>query len=124
MTNKFEISRELAQEVDDLLYILTGHDSLSRLVHKYGKDWWEAVDGMRGQLCTLLAAPVVDRQEPVAYQARHSENEPWFFTDKPGYWQWRPLYTSPLAPVVVPAQSCCGSCPAGCVIEATKELSP
>jgi hypothetical protein len=39
------------------------------------------------------------RGEPVCYQARHSAEEPWFFTDKPGYWEWRPLFTAPPAPV-------------------------
>lgn len=48
------------------------------------------------ELRALLAKPAAQHQgEPVAYQARHSESEPWFFTDKPEYWEWRPLYTRP-----------------------------
>lgn len=65
MTNKLEIGRDLLQKVDDLLYIMTGHDSYPRLVHKYGKDWWNPINYMRGEICTLLDAPVVERQ-PVA----------------------------------------------------------
>jgi hypothetical protein len=42
----------------------------------------------------LGVEPVVERQ-PLCYQARHSATEPWFFTDKPGYWEWRPVYTAP-----------------------------
>lgn len=44
--------------------------------------------------------------EPVCYQARHSENEPWFFTDKPGYWEWRPLFTAPPAPAATLWEIC------------------
>lgn len=67
MTNDKTVtmSRELAQKVDDLMYIMTGHDSYPRLIHKYGKEWWTPVNEMRAEICTLLAAPVVERQEPV-----------------------------------------------------------
>ena len=37
--------------------------------------------------------------EPVAYRCRHSATEPWFFSDKPGYWEWQALYVEPPAPV-------------------------
>lgn len=47
-------------------------------------------------LRALLAKPAEQHQgEPVVYRCRHSENEPWFFSDKPGYWEWQPLYTRP-----------------------------
>lgn len=50
-------------------------------------------DCNQGRLpCTCKPAEQ-HQSEPVAYQARHSASEPWFFTDKPGYWEWRPLYT-------------------------------
>lgn len=57
MTNTLTISRELAQKIDDLLYIMTGHDSYPRLVHKYGKEWWTPINEMRAEICTLLATP-------------------------------------------------------------------
>ncbi|WP_434676179.1 hypothetical protein [Pseudomonas sp. D3-10] len=41
------------------------------------------------------------QREPVAYRCRHSASEPWFFSDKPGYWEWQPLYTEQPAPVAV-----------------------
>lgn len=103
MTNKLEISRD---KLESLLAML--------------------LDGVPGnpdyileELRALLAAPALcgthtgdsckycggsgsqHQGEPIAYQARHSVTEPWFFTDKPGYWEWRPLYTSQPAPVAV-----------------------
>lgn len=39
--------------------------------------------------------------EPVAYRCRHSATEPWFFSDKPGYWEWQALYAEQPAPVAV-----------------------
>lgn len=66
MTNKIEISRELAQKVDDLLYILTGHDSHPKMLRKYGEEFWIPIDQLRAELCTAIAAPAVERQEPVA----------------------------------------------------------
>lgn len=51
------MSRELAQKVDDLLYIMTGHDSYPRLIHKYGKEWWTPINEMRAEICTIIAAP-------------------------------------------------------------------
>jgi hypothetical protein len=63
MSSKIDgVPRELLQKVDDVLYIMTGHDSYPRLVHKYGKDWWTPINEMRNGLCTILAAPVVERQ--------------------------------------------------------------
>ena len=108
MTNDIKISRDLAKKVDDLLYIITGHDGYVRLVHKYGANWWNPINEMRAEICTLLAAPVVERQDPVPYREfdamrrlaedscnalisqaiRHKEQ-----IDK--------LYTSPPAPVAV-----------------------
>lgn len=43
---------------------------------------------------------VVD--EPVGYRCRRSENEPWFFSDRPGYWEWEPIYRHPQPPMVLP----------------------
>jgi hypothetical protein len=58
-----------------------------------------ALQSTIAQLQERVAELESGRGEPVCYQARHSENEPWFFTDKPGYWEWRPLFTVPPAPV-------------------------
>lgn len=101
MTNKLEISRELAQKVDDLLYIMTGHDSYPRLVRKYGKEWWTPINEMRAEICTLLAAPVVERQ-PVAIV---DESDDGLFIEFIYGENGNPLqrgtklYTSPPAPV-------------------------
>jgi hypothetical protein len=61
------------------------------------------LDFQRRETIARLEARVQElesgRGEPVCYQARHSAEEPWFFTDKPGYWEWRPLFTAPPAPV-------------------------
>jgi hypothetical protein len=66
MTDKtVTMSRDLAQKLDDLLYIMTGHDSHPRLIRKYGEEWWAPLDAMRAEICTTLAVPVVERQ-PVA----------------------------------------------------------
>lgn len=75
MSDKSEIlsvPRELLQELDDLLYIMTGHDSFPRLVGNYGKECWVPVNEMRAGFCKALAAPaediraVVDEPEIVA----------------------------------------------------------
>lgn len=55
------VSRELLQKVDDLMYIMTGHDSYPRLKHKYGEQWWAPVNELRAELCKALAAPVVEQ---------------------------------------------------------------
>lgn len=41
------------------------------------------------------------RGEPVAYRCRHSESEPWFFSDKPGYWEWQALFVQQPAPLKI-----------------------
>jgi hypothetical protein len=55
------------------------------------------------------AAPAEDVravvQEPVGYRCRHSENEPWFFSDRPGYWEWEPIYRHPQRPVASEAET-------------------
>lgn len=94
------MSRELAQKVDDLLYIMTGHDSYPRLIHKYGKEWWTPVNEMRAEICTLLAAPVVERQEPAAWIVTDMNGDSYFAYDKQTPSD-KPLYTSPPAPVAV-----------------------
>lgn len=60
---------------------LPGHEAMG----------WNACLDEIAKLGPLFSRPA--QGEPVAYQARHSASEPWFFTDKPGYWEWRPLYT-------------------------------
>jgi len=50
------MSRELAQKVDDILYIMTGNDSYQRLVQKLGTGWCGAIDEIRGELCSAIAA--------------------------------------------------------------------
>lgn len=56
------VSRELLQKVDDLLYIMTGHDSHPKMIRKYGEEFWKPLEAMRAEICTTLAAPVVERQ--------------------------------------------------------------
>ncbi|MFJ2455409.1 hypothetical protein ACIOWK_27355 [Pseudomonas protegens] len=57
--------------------------------------------GIAFDICCKVETPLYTRPaaqpqcEPVAYRCRHSENEPWFFSDKPGYWECQPLYTRP-----------------------------
>ena len=77
MSSKIDgVPRELLQNVDDVLYIMTGHDSYPRLVHKYGAHWWNPINEMRNGLCTLLAAPVVEHHPALwidaAYLRDHS----------------------------------------------------
>lgn len=112
------MSRELAQKLDDLLYIMTGHDSYQRLVYEYGANWWNPINEMRAEICTLLAAPVVESQEPVAVlmlgEVFHGTNGPevddwdinWnreavekLAVEHPG--KHFELFTSPPAPVAV-----------------------
>lgn len=62
MSKTIEISRELAQKVDDLLYILTGHDSHPKMIRKYGEEFWIPIDQLRAELCTALATPAVERK--------------------------------------------------------------
>lgn len=60
MSSKIEVSRELAEKVDDVLYIMTGEDSYQRLVQKYGTGWWGALTEMRAELRSVIAAPIVE----------------------------------------------------------------
>lgn len=71
MNGKIEISRELLQKLDDVMYIMTGHDSFPRLVHKYGKDWWNPINDMRGEICTLIAADPI----PPPIQTLHANGD-------------------------------------------------
>lgn len=67
-------------------------------------DHAERVNALQSTIARLearIAELESGRGEPICYQARHSAEEPWFFTDKPGYWEWRPLFTAPPAPVAV-----------------------
>ncbi|PIK75006.1 hypothetical protein [Pseudomonas sp. 382] len=43
-------------EADEFMYIMTGHDSHARLAHKYGEKWWDAIDKLRGKVCTALSS--------------------------------------------------------------------
>lgn len=100
MSKTIETSRELLQ------YALNSVEYLAMRADDIGESNVPVADALRA----LLAAPVVERQEPVAYRCRHSADEPWFFSDKPGYWEWQPLHTSPPAPVavVLPRYTCIG----------------
>ncbi|MBA1200511.1 hypothetical protein G7009_01675 [Pseudomonas capeferrum] len=46
----------LLRETDELMYIMTGHDSHARLVHRYGEKWWDAIDKLRGKANGVLSA--------------------------------------------------------------------
>ena len=71
----------------------------------------QTIDGVPRRICHACVTyprdaycPVCDpaaqpHGDPVAYRCRHSATEPWFFSDKPGYWEWQALYASPPAPV-------------------------
>lgn len=66
----------------------------------------EALDQVSRELHALLdntdagiSASLTAKVEPVAYRCRHSATEPWFFSDKPGYWEWQALYAEQPAPV-------------------------
>ncbi|WP_449432305.1 hypothetical protein [Pseudomonas putida] len=51
----------LLKEADDFIYIMTGHDSHARLAHKYGDSWWDAINELRGRVCTALSASAEPR---------------------------------------------------------------
>lgn len=96
MTNKIEISRELAA-------FLEAHLSVTCTVNALP---------MLDELRALLAAPVVERQEPVALPMRRSWSGIAGWKDQAEIKAWNacldeiaklgPLYTSPPAPVAVP----------------------
>jgi len=46
----------LLREADEFMYIMTAHDGHAKLAHRYGKDWWNAIDKLRGKVCTALSA--------------------------------------------------------------------
>ncbi|MCK2120813.1 hypothetical protein [Pseudomonas sp. PNPG3] len=46
----------LLREADEFMYIMTAHDGHAKLAHRYGKDWWDAIDKLRGKVCTALSA--------------------------------------------------------------------
>lgn len=49
-------AHSLLREADEFMYIMTGHDSHARLAHQYGEKWWNAIDKLRGKVCTVLSA--------------------------------------------------------------------
>lgn len=49
----------LLRETDEFMYIMTGHDSHARLVHRYGENWWDAIDKLRGKANGVLSASAV-----------------------------------------------------------------
>ncbi|WP_313447379.1 hypothetical protein [Pseudomonas sp.] len=46
----------LLREADEFMYIMTAHDGHAKLAHRYGKDWWDAIEKLRGKVCTALSA--------------------------------------------------------------------
>ncbi|MGO0628750.1 hypothetical protein ACTORR_01550 [Pseudomonas sp. SAR267] len=48
--------RGLLKQADEFMYIMTGHDSHGRLAHKYGEKWWDAIDKLRGKVCTAISS--------------------------------------------------------------------
>lgn len=46
----------LLKQADEFMYIMTGHDSHARLAHKYGEKWWDAIDKLRGKVCTAISS--------------------------------------------------------------------
>ncbi|SUD77826.1 hypothetical protein [Pseudomonas putida] len=57
----------LLREADEFMYIMTGHDSHARLAHRYGEKWWDAIDKLRGKVCTAISASA----EPSAPKCTH-----------------------------------------------------
>ncbi|MFG0499654.1 hypothetical protein ACF8MH_20340 [Pseudomonas sp. YQ_13] len=49
-------AQALLREADEFMYIMTAHDGHAKLTHRYGKDWWDAIDKLRSQVCTALSA--------------------------------------------------------------------
>lgn len=49
-------AQALLREADEFMYIMTAHDGHAKLAHRYGKDWWDAIDKLRGKVCTALSA--------------------------------------------------------------------
>lgn len=49
-------AQALLREADEFMYIMTAHDGHAKLAHRYGKDWWDAIDKLRGMVCTALSA--------------------------------------------------------------------
>jgi hypothetical protein len=49
-------AHSLLREADEFMYIMTAHDGHAKLAHRYGKDWWDAIDKLRGKVCTALSA--------------------------------------------------------------------
>lgn len=48
-------ARELIQESDDFLYMLTAYDHEVRFLHQHGKSSDEVAEGLRNKLCSALA---------------------------------------------------------------------
>lgn len=77
----------LLREADEFMYIMTAHDGHAKLAHRYGKDWWDAIDKLRGKVCTALSASA-EPSAPIAWHVggngynRICFEEP---TDLPGH---------------------------------------
>lgn len=97
MSGKIEISRELVQRIADHCKFCKNHVYL------------EAIADIEPELRALLAAPVVERQEPV-HMVRSHGSDCWeeisgesleMCRCQPDEYEIRALYTSPRAPVAV-----------------------
>jgi len=79
----------------------------SEILRAASESSWMPLEYMRNDwvddVCRFLreGLPAQPQGEPVAYRCRHSATEPWFFSDKPGYWEWQALYAEQPAPVAV-----------------------
>ncbi|MBI6883980.1 Lar family restriction alleviation protein [Pseudomonas putida] len=56
LSDKLAERDALLREADEFMYIMTGHDSHARLAHRYGEKWWDAIEKLRGKVCTALSA--------------------------------------------------------------------
>ncbi|WP_409274269.1 hypothetical protein [Pseudomonas sp. KCJK9111] len=80
-------AQALLREADEFMYIMTAHDGHAKLAHRYGKDWWDAIDKLRGKVCNALSASA-EPSAPIAWHVggngynRICFEEP---TDLPGH---------------------------------------
>lgn len=93
VTKPLTLHDDLADRIkarDELRALLDAPASDPDCIHCCGggRDPFGAVCG-----CAAPKPAAQPKGVPVAYRCRHSANEPWFFSDKPGYWEWQALYT-------------------------------
>lgn len=70
-------------------------------------DW----DRISNAILSALEPATPEGQQPVAWRARHSEQENWYLHTEPvGWWECQPLYTRPSEQAVTEAMAVCPEC--------------